>query len=192
MESRLSGCGGDPAGFPADLEAIVTELRRFPIDEVKARVGELLDDVLETTLRIGQERLDLYDKIEPYVKQADAQAETIATAFQDITESLRLQSELLTIYEELGCGESTSSTLGQYETRLSELQQSVSQLQGDVRSFEPRPRGTWSRAGMFAFWSLSLWVLGILTSLLTIEFLATSEWALEAGLSAAFSQPLIF
>lgn len=180
-----------------DVRDLLVELRRCPVHEIKSTVTGFVDELLEKTLQIGQERLKLYDQVAPYLEGSSREAAvpTLLNAFDDIQDSYRLQSELLDVYEKIKpLPKSTAASISQssdVQQRIKGIEENISLLRNDL-SHVPQnlqsSAGGWKSGGALVLYSLILWILGIITSLTIAEFLASSTWALESGFSSAFSK----
>jgi hypothetical protein len=182
-----------------DVRDLLVELRQCPVHEIKSTVTGFVDDLLDKTLQIGQERLKLYDQVAPYLESNNANEATVPSlldAFDDIQDSYRLQSEILEIYEEIRPTVSkpmieqnvVQST--DVQERIKGIERGISLLRDnltDVPQHMERSAG-WKSSGALVLYSLILWVLGIITSIAIAEFLVNSSWALESGLSPAYSK----
>lgn len=177
-----------------DIRELIVELQQCPVHEIKSTVTGFVDELLDKTLQIGQERLKLYDQVAPYIDNTQS-SPTILGAFEDIQESYKLQSELLGIYEEIrppvsSISESTDSTTitNNIQERIVGIEKNIDVLRDNL-SFLPQNQESFGwKSSVLVFYSLLLWILGIITSIAIAEFLATSSWALESGISPAFAK----
>lgn len=154
---------------------------------------ELVDDLLGRTVQLNDDRTRLYEQISPYITNnlTGGSAESLTGVLSDLKTSFELQSELLQIYEEINptadqIVPSSPPTSISPHIVDSDLDKTVDLetplLSETVLDDEIVNRGPKivRRTSMFAFYSLALWFLGILTSLVVTEYLSTSDWALES------------
>lgn len=180
------------------MHELIKELKFLPVQEVSTAITEFVDDILEKTVSINQDRLKLHDQLAPYVSSFNMPS-TINGMVADMQESLRLQSELLEIYQEITpinqrqsstqmVSNENNQTLESVQQRIKDLHeqlQRVNEVKVDISS--PTTSSFRWPSGLFAMFSLIMWALGIVTSLMVAEFMSTSEWALQSGWSSANS-----
>jgi hypothetical protein len=114
-----------------------------------------------------------------------------------------LQSELLQIYEEITPAKHSEQLVPATQIKVDKiealLQQNHHHSNGPISTVSHRrppvpsqhtpytkteiyvdPPVIVKRTGAFAFYSLFLWLLGILTTLMAIEYISVADWAVDA------------
>lgn len=196
---QLSGGLEGPALRSEDVRDLLVELRQCPVHEIKNTVTGFVDELLDKTLQIGQERLKLYDQVAPILEKNNANEAIVPTlldAFDDIQESYKLQSELLEIYEGMKptmskpiVDQQTTVQSTDVQERIKGIERNISLLRDNLSDVPHMERSSgWKSSAALVLYSLFLWFLGIITSLAIAEFLANSSWALESGLSPVYSK----
>lgn len=173
-----------------------------PVHEVQEKVYGFIDKLLEKTMTLSQDRMALYEHISG-TKSAVELSSGISSAMDDVQRSFQLQSELLQIYEEITQTSKTSEQLVPAPTNKVDKIEALLQ-QNHINSHCPtstvthrrpsfnsptsagktetyvNPPAIVKRTGAFAFYSLFLWFLGIVTTLLVIEYVSVADWAVDA------------
>lgn len=175
-----------------------------PVHEVQEKVYGFIDKLLEKTMTLSQDRMALYEHVNG-VKSAVELSSGISSAMDDVQRSFQLQSELLQIYEEITPPSSKTSEqlVPAPPTKVDKIEALLQQ--NHINSHGPTPTVTHrrpsfhsqptttgktetyvdppaivKRTGAFAFYSLFLWFLGILTTLVVIEYVSVADWAVDA------------
>jgi hypothetical protein len=173
-----------------------------PVLEVRDKVYNFVDKLLDKAKDLSDERVLLHGHLEAI----QTPSSDIAAALEDVKRGFQLQSELLQYYEQITPAstvqviEDKSGAVLTNEDRIEVLLNQSHQppvpvnrrrpSSKTVESSEPsrptetmrlmdtkRPMGIAKNRGVFAVYSLGLWLLGILTTLTLIEYASVSEWA---------------
>lgn len=169
---------------------LIYTLENQPIQEVKSKVMQFVDGILTKTHALNEDRQKLYGQLASMeISGTTGEITTDLTgAMDDLQKSLKLQNELLQIYEEINTTTPPKSSLPSLPSPEQQSEESEARpllvhrrpsILGHEKFTEESPKIV-KRSGVFAAYSLCLWFLGILTSLLVIEYASVADWAAEA------------
>lgn len=169
-----------------------------PVLEVQEKVYGFIDKLLDKTMTLSQDRMALFEHVNGS-KSAGELSSGISAAFDDVQRSFQLQNELLQIYEEITPTKSSEQLVPATQTKVDKIEALLQQNHHHSNaptsaithrrpSFHSQPRtetyvdppAIVKRTGAFAFYSLFLWFLGILTTLVAIEYISVADWAVDA------------
>lgn len=178
------------------LVEIKYTLDRQPVSEVRDKVFGFIDRLIDKTTAINSERLTLAS-----IKNSEA-SQDLVQAVEDVQRSFQLQAELLQIYEEITPAQNAvvpnvpaeakkKDKVNQVEALLQQNHhqqyQTLTQRRPSFKAPEPvsprevivEPPLIVKKTGVFAFYSLFLWFMGIVTTLTVIEYVSVTDWAVD-------------
>ncbi len=176
------------------VQSLVKVLQKQPIAEVQTKVTTLIDDLLGRTLSLREDRTKLFNQYAPLMSDNSIAglATDLTSAVSDVQRSFELQSEILEFYEHIQEKESISDLSSHSSgSRRASRDRVIDNLLSHDSRRRPQHESLAAvdsptivkKGGVFAVYSLSLWFLGIVTTLLVIEYVSMADWAVDIPIS---------